>query len=255
MNKERFELSIDVLKDIKETMEQKYNRCVDCLNDTENGRYRFADTEFNDVTVGVISFNYETGKYNEIQYNPHYKEDLQEAMDNILDYNRIKDLVLLSWANYTMNLITDIAYHSKDENALDIRDHLYSNYYVPIRMDDFNYSDAINDNPIGAKDNLIAFYHDNLRNDIKAFDDELNEDYDLLNSPYSRGLVVINGKVVDNDDIVVRHNNQVVVYTSSEYKIYLPLSMIEGFSEKDVKDTIVYKGEIFINSSYINDYE
>ncbi len=169
--------------------------------------------------------------------------------------DKMKDLVLLNWANYTMNLITDIASRSDNSEFMELRDKLYTSFYIPIKMDEFNYSDAVGDNPNGAKDNLISAYHMNLRDDVRAFDDELNDFYSFYSSPYAEAIVLVDGKVVDDDDIVVRKNGQVVTYVSKDYKIYLPLDKIEGMLETDVNDKIKHKGRIYVNSSYVNIYE
>ena len=251
---ERFELSIRTLRELVDSMEEKYGRKIDCLKDSSKGIYRFADREFNDVTVGIISFNEVSGKYNPVVYNPHFEEELKNRLDGF-SMDKIKDLVLLNWANYTMNLITDLSYHSDNKDYSEVRDLLYTSFYIPIKMDEFNYSDAVNDNENGAKDNLIRSYQSNFRDDIKAFNDELHEAYTIENSPYLEALVVVDGKVVDDDDIVVKKNNNVITYVSNEYKIYLPLDKIDGMTEKDVTDKIRYKNRIYVNSSYVNIYE
>ena len=254
-NIERFDLSINALKEIRELLEARTGRDVDCMNDRANSRYRFADREFNSITVGTLSFNYETGEYDEIEYNPRYDSLLEAALEEKFDFNKIKDLVLLSWANYTMNLITEIAYEKDDGIIRDLRDKLYTNYYIPIKMDEFNYSDALSSNPSNAKDNLIRSYHENLREDIKMFNDELDEAYELVNTPYAKAIVVLDGKVVDDPNVEVSKKNEIVTYVSSDYQIYVPFRLVEGIELDEVEDKITYRGETYINSSYINEYE
>ena len=251
----RFDLSINALKEIREKIENKIGREVDCINEKTNSRYRFIDKEFNNLTVAYVSFNYDTGEYDNIDYNLEYPEKIKKLLDDQFDFDKIKDLVLINWVNYTMNLITDIAFKKGDGIVRDLRDKLYTNYYIPIKMDEFNYSDALNFNETNARKNLIASYHENLREDIKLFNDELDENYELSNTPYAKALVVLNGRVVEDKDIEVKHNNHVITYVSNKYKIYLPLKLIKDLKNKNIKDKIDYKGETYINSSYINIYE
>lgn len=252
---ERFDLSINALREIRELLESRTGRDIDCMNDKANSRYRFADREFNSITVGYMAFDYNKGEYKEIEYNPLYEKQVQEALDEKFDFDKMKDLVLLSWANYTMNLITDMAYRKDDSIIKDLRDKLYTNYYIPIKMDEFNYSDALSSNETNAKDNLIHSYHNNLREDIKMFNDELDEAYELVNTPYAKAVVVVDGKVVESKDVEVKKNNEIITYVSSDYKIYVPLKLVPGIDMENVEDTLTYKGEKYINSSYINEYE
>ena len=50
-------------------------------------------------------------------------------MDGVVTMDKMKDLVLLNWANYTMNLITDIASRSDNSEFMELRDKLYSSFF------------------------------------------------------------------------------------------------------------------------------
>ena len=250
----RFDLSIDTLQELKNNIERKYGREVECINDYSLKGYRFVLRENNNVTVAIVPFNSETGRYNQIQFNPNIEEELRSSSGDF-DFDKIKDLVVLNWANFAMKLFTDVAYREKNENILALRDKIYSSFYIPIKMDEFSYSDAVNDNPNGYKDEIIASYRKNFRDDAKDFNKVLDFDFKLENSPYARAIVVVNGKVVSGSDPVVKVGDKVITYVSNEYDIYIPMSAIDGMGEDDITDNVTYKGETYVNSSYINDDE
>ena len=85
-NIKRFDLSIDTLQELRRSIESKYGREVECINDYSMNAYRFVLRENNNVTVAIVPFNSETGRYNQIQFNPNINEELRYSIRSILQY-------------------------------------------------------------------------------------------------------------------------------------------------------------------------
>lgn len=134
---------------------------------------------------------------------------------------KAKDLVLQNWARWAIDEVRKEYLSSENEDYIYLVDNLYMGLYNTILMDEFNYEECVKSNYLGAMDNLIVFYHDQLRKDLYRLNEMLFVEYRFENSRYTKARLFVRGVEDTSEELESRLDGNPVFFKSDEYRINL----------------------------------
>ena len=137
------------------------------------------------------------------------------------DIRKAKDLVLQNWARWAIDEVRKEYLSSENEDYIYLVDNLYMGLYNTILMDEFNYEECVESNYLGAMDNLIVFYHDQLRKDLYRLDEMLFVEYRFENSRYTKARLFVRGVEDTSEELTSSLDGNPVFFKSDEYIITL----------------------------------
>ena len=106
-----------------------------------------------------------------------------------------KDLILLRWSREAMKALQDDPMMRGDADRKRLVHRIYSSFFVPVRVDEFHYFTAVEDNEIGGLDNIIVAIHRTLREDLYSFNNVLPSRHRYENSRWAEAYISVDGVI------------------------------------------------------------
>ena len=221
------------------------------------------------VTAGIMKpeidrlFN---EKYNVVKL-PNITEGLVFEEDTAL--NDANDFVAMSWVEYTMDTMIKLAQSGDDEYLTLEVQKIYEGSYsriISLYNDYFEAMD-INVEKTDTLLNAINIIHDQLRKNISQFNDDVRKSpflqYGFGKSTFASAIVADNeGRLLHtrDDGVVKDRENAPVIYDLSgndKCAVYVKVQDIPNNTyrlDNCPSDSLMIDGQIYVNSSHINDF-
>lgn len=175
------------------------------------------------------------------------------------------DIVLVSWANYAMDKITDLANKSPYDYIKEQRKNLYADF-VNAMNSYYNYVDQVESLlPVDLTKPLTDKYHEAFRSAIVTYNNAVKGslflDFAFDSTPYVDAALLskdgqiftdgrYTGEVVDSDKKVV-----LLDFGDRNYQVYVQASDVTNVSfdpNTKVDQSIMYNGRLYVSDNYLN---
>lgn len=176
------------------------------------------------------------------------------------------DVVVVDWANYAMNCVSEDCMDSKWEEVQSMRDSIYSDLFVPVMATYYHYLDLKDsDLPEEIIGNSVASKQSLFRSEAQELDDYLGtsfSNHQFANTPYADAVVLNeyghevttsgtnSGELIDNNGYTIDNDNENI-------KVYIKYSEVAGEeelnSDKLPDDAVVYNNEVYVLTSHLYD--
>lgn len=290
----RIDLSQDNINQIKKWIRSQIKVNTECLDEPSNNRYRFIDDkygitvgymEFNEEKNSYEPFkanphfkeeyskaqsgiknNNNNSKYDlkrntssiNISYNG-LKElsDLgliEEKASQVEDITKVNDAILIAWAGYVMDNITEEEKKTIENN----RNVIYADLFAPVMVSYYDYLDAEE-----TLNSTAEEAHTRFIKRIINFNEHLPNlnypEYTFNRTVYHNAILVgKDQKVYQTSPDLTISNNTFKDKNGMEYDIYIPSSEVPNNNYSTQKlpiDTIVYNNKSYVNITHLNDFK
>lgn len=284
----RIELSEDNKNQIKKWIRSQIKVNANCIDEPFNNRYRFVDDKYG-CTIGYMEFNEEKNSYEPFKANLNFKEEYSKAQSGIAsskynlkrdsssvnisysglkelqdlglvekqnneDLTNVNDAILIAWAGYVMDKITEEEKKSIESN----RNIIYADLFAPIMVSYYDYLDTKETFPDNSKES-----HDQFIKRIIKFNDHLPslnyKEYTFSNTIYCNAILVgKDQKVYQTVQELTINSDRFKDKNGMEYEIFIPASKIPNNNYNTQKlptDTIIYNNESYVNITHLNDFK
>lgn len=218
------------------------------------------------LTAGAMAVLFALGVFKALLKKDVVKEPVAIVEQHLNTIDSADDLVLVSWANYAMGLISDKAEASPYDYAKTQRENLYSDFST-VMINYYNYVDQIESGlPLEFTSSLIDKYHSAFRSAVTVYNEAIaNSLYPeavFSETPYADATLLnengesfkngnVSGELVDNENNVVLLDDD-----DTRYKVYVQASDVKNnnYSLDNLPDgSLVYNGEVYVSDDYLYD--